>query len=521
MKTISIDSLISISKQKEMVDDTYNQEIQKIKKVSGIDDSNHGVFSINDVLTIDGKEVKEVFTSDKKLIKISTHIKKTLFKKSNIINVNFIAGGSGFIKIYFINTSEPRIYGCFIKDDRITQDYLKIGSITENPEKELSLWSKNKSTECLYFNITEENSDFTDENNKNRIRNIINLCQKIGVECKFVYRCIYSKKGIYLDNYNSSKAKYENKNFMIDYVDKFINFIYFLKTFSNDFLKISVIFEPYLLSSIFHFHENGRLNPKKVYVNYCFSNRKNTNILLLIKYLNNIAKKCNIGFVNVFNPEVILHNIKLINVPTHLDNIKNHLNKISEEVSSFYNFFTFENTKLLAFDKYYIDGGKDRKNWLWSNDEWNSFLYIVKTILNNINMLNSKNDIKGMLYEIPVGHINELLEKSIYKNKNYENHTNTNGDYEDTSTVFLFGGCFKPSNHKFFNNIWNDFKLKTDKYVVCYGEHLSKCSEYGIKYILFGGGSNISSTHIPLEYTGEKITDHRYTIYNMVEYYNS
>lgn len=515
--------------------------------VEGIpDNQNYGEYNVLECVKLKSsrKKIKGVYTNNDKCIKITADVTKTLFQKKIIYTIQMVKPGSGFIKITFEN-DKHRIFGIFINDEHHDEkilnncskggftvyknknyvDKVKLGSLSQNIKNDTELWSsvdiqgnvKNKNINALYFNLlTHEDIKF------DNIVKCINMCNELGVECKFVYSFFHNEKGVSYRNYSMVKKKYEDKQYMVEYLNNFNSFIDIIKKYYHPLLKLSVIFEPYLLSNIYKYNDVGKLNPKKIFVNYPFGHEKGTNFLTFYKHINKLCDSSSINLVNVFNIEILNKKINKISLKDYslmkfIDDIKDDCYLIAR----FYNFFINSNHSHIAFDKYHLDGGRDPSKWLWNNDEWLCFLYIVKTITDHINQINissSIHKVKAILYEMPVGHINNIMDKSLYTNKPYENHTNTNTDYEDTTSLFLFGGCFKPLYSKFYNNLWNDTGLRTDNSIICYKEHVSLCEENNIEYILFGAGCDLSTSHIYSSNTGKVNTDHYYTLSKFSEF---
>lgn len=492
-----------------------------IRSVEGLpDDKNYNEYNIGDTI-----EIKDRFNlisnieTNNSSFKIVKSIKtKYILNRKKQYNIFLSKQENGYIKINFRDNTY-RLYGIFIYCMLRSKEMLRLGSLYED-ETDIKYWIDNKFiktntvVDTLYLNVDYRTDTET-------IVKYIEVCNKLSTECKFVYRILYTNKNISNKEYNETKKKYLNSTYMKKYIETFIEFVNLIKEHIHDNLNTSIIYEPYFLTSIYVFNKKGSVNPNKVFINY-----NNLNLIEYILYINKLCKLNSIEFINVFNTQAIIHLITEIN---NVKNITEYKKKIISEIEcigKYYSYFIINENQYIAYDKYHIDGGYNIM-WLWSNDEWLSYLYIIKGITEYINKNmryiprtnNIPCRIKNILYEIPVGHINGLLEISNYSNKVYEDHTNNNGDIEDSSTMFLFGGCFKPRYSKFYENKWVDKGFKTDRYAVCYDEHISLCKEYNIKYILFGSGSNISTTNIPMKYTGNKCTDHNYTISKITSFY--
>ena len=122
---------------------------------------------------------------------------------------------------------------------------------------------------------------------------------------------------------------------------------------------------------------------------------------------------------------------------------------------------------------------------------------------------NNFSNIRNIIYNIPPGYSNNILEINPYTNTNFKLHTNTPTDYESGASLFFFGGIV---NRLPDTNKWNDYIETNNGQVTVYPEHISLCLKYSIKYLLFGPSSVDSTTNIPWLDSVGRVTDSMYTL---------
>lgn len=455
-------------------DNSYKESVYKSSSNIIIDDSNNEIYSIE--------------TNNPRCINISTKIKKKLFKKIKIYTIT--ATGNGNIKIKYNNGKPIEIRSIYISQDtvpnlidNVSQDTgrIKLGSLSGDQS---DYWFKddpfisNKYIECLYTYSTS----------KDHIQNHINICYKMGAECNFVCH------NFDLDSLNNSE--YISK-YIYDFTD-YISFIY--NTKPKD-LPCTLLFEPELLTYVYN---SVNRNPNNIYI---YNGDNKITLVQFISQMNTICTSFKIGFVNVINPSIYINLIYKITDTLDFDRYINFIKKKVEQLSNFLSYFNNENTKYLSF--------KVNSNCkLMTNDENMAYLHIVKYILEKLKL-------EGILFDIPVGHINGVESISKYTNKPFENHIDKPGDYQGTSTFFFFGGCAKLDKIKYRQNKFNDSCISVNGTTVLCDEHISLCDNFNIKYLMFGSTSIKDTTNVPLNSKGNKCTDHNYTICKISEYYNN
>lgn len=499
----------------------YNNKITEIinvEKVEGLPEEYSGDYLLEDSITISDShnKIKRVETNVPDLISITKTFKKKILKRIDYYTIRFRScnKNKGYIKIIFKDDSkEDRMYGIYIKD--LPLQRVEIGSLEYTLDK--NFWMDNvfstKYVDELYFNVNKNTTD-------KEIQEFIKFSSQFGVNMTFVYQKFYENKGNTDKNYEEVMKKINSFVFMDKYVLKFKTFIKNLSVYSRRYQQIKIIYEPYFLSGFSNIVDS-QYTCDKIMTNY--RDPLTDNQCNLIEFVNNIYRLCiihhNFAIVHVFNVENVLKSAILCKY-REKSILQNRILEESYRISDFYSNFINEDTRYIAFDKYFVDGGNLKTNkWLWNNDEWMNYLFFIKSVIFNIGKI-VQNDISAVLYDIPVGHMNNSLEKSIYTNKVFEDHTNNMCDGEDSSTVFLFGGSFTPDLAKFYNNIWDDNRICNKDGDIFIKEHLSLCKEFHINTVLLGAGSDRSTSHLPLPETGNKITDHHFTVTKLHNFFS-
>ncbi|QDU49298.1 glycosyl hydrolase family 8 [Gimesia panareensis] len=173
----------------------------------------------------------------------------------------------------------------------------------------------------------------------------------------------------------------------------------------------------------------------------------------------------------------------------------------------------------ISLDKYGLDAGAQNgaaddpagSTWFWNSDHWNNYLLIVQT-------LTQTTDREMVLWQLPVGHINDSLAENPYdENGVFDPLTNTTRQYEDSAPTFFLGDTFTASGDRldyFSTNALNDSKLTVSGNTITWGSHMEEARAAGIRQILFGAGVGISTDSI-----GTEPTDDYWWITKVQEYY--
>ncbi|WP_145176739.1 glycosyl hydrolase family 8 [Gimesia aquarii] len=175
----------------------------------------------------------------------------------------------------------------------------------------------------------------------------------------------------------------------------------------------------------------------------------------------------------------------------------------------------------ISLDKYGLDAGAENgaasnpeaSTWFWNNDHWHNYLLIVQT-------LTETTDREMVLWQIPVGHINNSLAQNPYDaNGVFDPLTNTTRQYEDSAPTFFLGDTFTATGDRldyFSSNDFGDDKLTVSGNTITWGSHIEEARAAGVRQILFGAGVGISTDSI-----GSEPTDDYWWITKVQEYYQN
>jgi hypothetical protein len=172
----------------------------------------------------------------------------------------------------------------------------------------------------------------------------------------------------------------------------------------------------------------------------------------------------------------------------------------------------------ISIDKYGLDAmgtnadaNPANVTWFWNNDHWNNYLLYCKTI-------HQTSDKPVILWQLPVGRINQSSFVSAYTGAPYADMSNTAAKYEDSSTDFFLGDSINttdPLRTNYFNqNKWSDSKLIQKGNMISWGRHLKECKDAGIICVQFGAGVGASTDGV-----GNPPSDNYFWIQKVQGYY--
>ena len=185
---------------------------------------------------------------------------------------------------------------------------------------------------------------------------------------------------------------------------------------------------------------------------------------------------------------------------------------------------------MVSIDKYGLDAlGRDSPNntnadplttpqdytWFWNNDHWLNYLEFVKSL----NQLTKKHIV---LWQIPVGHINNSQTISEYTRSIFKKLDNTSMKYEDSATTFFFGDevvMESPERMTYFSqNKHGDSKLKVNQTEnkITFQDHIVETMNAGVHLVLFGAGVGFSTDGV-----GAPPTDDYFWIQKVQQYYKN
>jgi len=152
-----------------------------------------------------------------------------------------------------------------------------------------------------------------------------------------------------------------------------------------------------------------------------------------------------------------------------------------------------------------------QSTWFFNNDHWNNYLWYARTLYET-------SGLPIVLWQLPVGHINESRSVSAYTGNAFPSLTNTNTKYEDSSTPFFLGDSFDATSSLrksyFSQNLYNDPELLVAGSAITWGDHMREVKEAGVISLLFGAGVGPSTDGI-----GDPPTDNYFWTQKVQEYY--
>lgn len=175
----------------------------------------------------------------------------------------------------------------------------------------------------------------------------------------------------------------------------------------------------------------------------------------------------------------------------------------------------------ISLDKYGLDAGAESgaandpagSTWFWNNDHWHNYLLVVETLTETTGR-------EMVLWQLPVGHINDTLSENPYdESGTFDPLNNTALHYEDSAPTFFLGDTFTATGDRlayFSTNELNDDKLSVSGNTVTWGSHIEEARDAGVRQILFGAGVGISTDSI-----GSVPTDDYWWITKVQQYYEN
>lgn len=172
----------------------------------------------------------------------------------------------------------------------------------------------------------------------------------------------------------------------------------------------------------------------------------------------------------------------------------------------------------LSIDKYGLDAmghqntpDPANSTWFFNNDHWMNYLYYVET-------MHQTSGFPVVLWQLPVGHINNSQSISSYTGSPFAPLPNTNTKYEDSSTSFFLSDTYEadsPERSSYFTeNLYGDPSLQITGNTITWGSHMQDVKDAGIITTLFGAGVGPSTDGI-----GNPPTDDYFWIQKVQDYY--
>ena len=157
----------------------------------------------------------------------------------------------------------------------------------------------------------------------------------------------------------------------------------------------------------------------------------------------------------------------------------------------------------LAIDKYGLDAvgaqafaasDPASSTWFWNADHWQNYLAFVGA-------MSDRSNLPSVLWQIPVGHVNDSLSVNPYSQDGYfEPLSNTNQRYEDSAGTFFFGDTFAAEGERaaFFSaDESGTGKVTVGADGISWAAHMEETAQAGVIAVLFGAGVGISTQGTP------------------------
>ncbi len=148
--------------------------------------------------------------------------------------------------------------------------------------------------------------------------------------------------------------------------------------------------------------------------------------------------------------------------------------------------------------------------WFWNNDLWQNYLTFVST-------MHQTTGLPVILWQLPVGHINDSQAADPYTGGLFPSLTDNNRALEDSSPTFFLGDTFVTTgarNLYFSGNLGGDPKVTANGDTIAWGSHMSDTAAAGVISVLFGAGVGASTNGI-----GAPPTDNYWWITAVQGYY--
>ena len=178
------------------------------------------------------------------------------------------------------------------------------------------------------------------------------------------------------------------------------------------------------------------------------------------------------------------------------------------------------NADFVSIDKYGLDAGAEGKSdnpataiWFWNAVHWTNYLTFVEA-------MNTQTQLPVILWQIPVGRINQSLAYNPYSpSGEFPELTNTPMHYEDSAATYFFGDHFATDGPRLSYFSATDSgvsNVSVNGNVITWGSHIDLAKQAGVKAILFGAGVGISTDGV-----GSPPTDDYWWITKSQSYYTA
>ena len=428
-------------------------------------------------------------------------------------------------------------------------DYVAIGSVSEDVPLDIQFWEdiddtnlkKNKRMDIRYIYVNGGADTGWPVDNPKRVENYVKNSLRYGLIPCFIYYQIPDKNESYFINDISIRdpeymTKYFNNiTLFIDEVKKYIDKELFVVVLEPDFLGYlqqvgegpdrQTAVKDNLIAK-----DAGTLKELVQRINKEFdTRRKKDDLTMLYGWQLNLWAKAGVASTRgIIRETDNVSGVGSGDFPTQLQKIRQTAKDITQygiDVGILSN-----NADFVSIDKYGLDAiagptpgfttsdpltQPEAFTWFWNNDHWINYIEFVKAM----HELSQKHIV---LWQVPVGHINQSQTISAYSGVRFKDLPNTSKKYEDSATTFFFGDEFIAESDErydyFTQNKHNDPKLTFDSTTkkIKFGSHMEEVLNAGVRIVLGGAGVGASTDGV-----GSPPSDDYFWIQKVQDYYQN
>ncbi|MGB8451915.1 MAG: chitobiase/beta-hexosaminidase C-terminal domain-containing protein [Anaerocolumna sp.] len=464
----------------------------------------------------------------------------------NTLKINGLKAGRTSLKINETTSNKVRYVGIRVKtsDGKLPglPDYLSIGSVSEDSAADLDFWkdydsvltNKRMDIRYIYLNGGPVNGWKTwGDGNGGRAVSYIRESKKLGMIPFFVYYNIPDGS----ESYELDKQHIESDSYMQSYF-KDLKFALDIISREGGDETVGLILEPdfigYMMQNSGKQPDGITARTSAIYSAGILSTTADpvfpdtlSGLVKAINYtINKYAPNAYFGWqFNLWASPGITTGIPSTGLMRITDSqgITNGRQAIVSESKEIYKYYSKAGVSsygadFVSIDKYGLDAGisspsnPSASTWFWNLDHWNNYLLFNKT-------LHQESGLPVILWQIPVGHINQSTSENPYNHGTFPDLGNTNQHYEDSAPTFFLGDTFTTSGTRFnyfSTNQGSDSKLTVSGNQITWNSHAREAADAGIISVLFGAGVGNSTDGV-----GSPPTDSYWWITKVQNYFNN
>ncbi len=437
--------------------------------------------------------------------------------------LRIISGGQDYFMGLRVNNSDGSIPGM--------PDYLSVGSVSEDSQGDLAFWKdintgqQNKSMDIRYIYINGGPLTGWQSWGPNRPETFATESVRSGLIPFFVYYNIPDGG----ESYYTNTLHINDVNYMTAYFNDLNNFMNKVETIMQGDLY-GIILEPDFLGYI---QQNGNPSDPNSVITCVAPNSIAPGagtVRTLVERINKTINDKRLEGHNIFYGwQLNLWSYPITGAPQGVIRLTDQLGfeagraeiHNAAEQTALYGIqagVLSNSPNFLSIDKYGLDAmghqntpDPANSTWFFNNDHWMNYLYYAKT-------LHQTSGFPIILWQLPVGHINNSQAVSSYTGSPFVPLSNTNTKYEDSSTPFFLGDTYTAVGSErlsyFTENLSNDPLLQSNGNTITWGSHMQNVKDAGIISTLFGAGVGPSTDGI-----GAPPTDDYFWIQKVQDYY--